>query len=263
MVRNIQNKVGKPSKVNASTRSVVKTKKAVAPTKEITTKEVIKPKKIKSVAAVKKPAVKAVEKKETVSAVNKAAKSKTVAKKKVVNVKVKNVSKQDKRSKMSDKLTALKLEKNKDIDLFMSTDVEVSMPVASREEMIKDNRSKKFFSLEINEEEKKIVAWTGAIFFMILFVAIWAYNIKTVLNVTAENSSQNQAAIQSFDDMQSDLKKLRSGLNEARADASSGRDDLFRPATSGGQAIASGETINTSSTTQPVATTTATSTEVK
>lgn len=169
------------------------------------------------------------------------AKSTSSAAKKAVNISVKHVvkSKQEKIS-MEERLAAIKSMQDVDggsMDEQMLLD-EISASAEEKEDIFPVNKkAKKIMSAEKKEEEQKIIMWTGVVVFMVLIVAIWAYNIKSVLDVTAAGSQPLLVGSQVKTDKQpqtSNLQELKQEIKKLQQE----REDLFHAATPDGQAEA-------------------------
>lgn len=179
------------------------------------TKEVIKPVGKKAKKVIKKIEVK------------KKSPAKTVAKK----TKTKTVQKNLK-SSFKEKIADLKLLQEQESEILESATNDILNDSRITVEKMEPLRT---------DRQKAVAMWTGVVFFMIVILGIWAYNLKAVFQTDATMNRNNDSSLQmkeltenmkeSVGQFKESLEEIKN-INNVATTTVAGRDDLFRAATS-------------------------------
>lgn len=188
------------------------------------TKEVIKP-----VRKEAKKVVKKIEIKKESSAKTMARKPQSKAQAIKVNLK----------SNLKEKLSDLKLLQNQELEIIESATSALENDSRITVEKMEPLRS---------DRQKAVVMWTGVVFFMIVILGIWAYNLKMIFqtDATANDNNSNTLQLKELSEkMKESVGQFKQNLEEIKninSATTTERNDLFRS----GDSVATSTSTTTS-----------------
>ncbi len=76
------------------------------------------------------------------------------------------------------------------------------------------NKVTRIVNPEIIEKDKRMIMWTGIIFFIVLIIGLWLMNIKSILRINSSSQSKDASSQINWDSFRDELNKTMTQIKQ-------------------------------------------------